>query len=37
MHVAKMLKGLGGFPSGGNAAGTWQNYTNAGDQDPESQ
>ncbi len=37
MHTAKMLKGLGGFPSGGNAASTWQNYTNAADQDPEGQ
>ena len=36
MHTAKMLSDLGGFPVGGNAADSWQEYTNAADQDPTS-
>jgi multimeric flavodoxin WrbA len=35
MHAAKILKGLGGFPVGGNVAATWRTVTNAADQDPD--
>jgi len=35
MHLARVLKDLGGFPVGGNVAATWQESTNAADQDPE--
>ncbi|MGA9277144.1 flavodoxin family protein [Ilumatobacter sp.] len=35
MHTAKMLADQGGFPVGGNVADTWQDVTNAADQDPD--
>jgi len=35
MHTARLLKGLGGFPVGGNVAATWRSVTNAADQDPD--
>ena len=35
MHTARMLKDRGGFPVGGNAADSWQNDTNAADQNPD--
>ncbi|MEO6654404.1 MAG: NAD(P)H-dependent oxidoreductase [Ilumatobacteraceae bacterium] len=35
MHAAQMLRDRGGFPVGGNVAATWQDATNAADQDPE--
>ncbi|MEJ7801592.1 MAG: NAD(P)H-dependent oxidoreductase [Ilumatobacter sp.] len=35
MHTAQMLRDRGGFPVGGNVAASWQDATNAADQDPE--
>ena len=35
IHLARVLRALGGFPIGGNVAATWQESTNAADQDPE--
>ena len=34
MHTAKMLRDAGGFPSGGNRADSWREFTNAVDQPP---
>tara|TARA_R110002096_G_scaffold171490_2_gene344372 strand:+ start:8474 stop:9280 length:807 start_codon:yes stop_codon:yes gene_type:complete len=35
MHMARLLKDAGGFPSNGNHPDTWTEVTNARDQDPE--
>jgi len=35
MHMAKMLKDIGGIPAVGNVADDWRHVTNAEDQNPE--
>ena len=35
MHMAKMLRDNGGLPAIGNLPESWQQLTNAKDQDPE--